>query len=197
MKRAFVESHIAGDTLEMSIANGNAISVPDYPASDGWTLAYRLTPKFTTPTQAPIDITATTDTDGESYTILVSNATTAVWVPGSYSWARRVSKTGAAVTLDVDGQLDIIPNPMASVQGDDRRSWARIELERVESAISAISYGAKSYAIGSRSFTREDMPNLLVSRSRLKWLVANEDARDRLKAGMPNPRNVGVRMGRI
>jgi hypothetical protein len=43
---------VAGDTLDMQV------TVPDYPSTDGWTLKYRLTPRFSTPTQAPIDITA-------------------------------------------------------------------------------------------------------------------------------------------
>ena len=42
---------IAGDTLDFSV------TVPDYPATDGWTLKYRLTPQFSTPTQAPIVLT--------------------------------------------------------------------------------------------------------------------------------------------
>jgi hypothetical protein len=45
---------IGGDTLDFTD------SVPEYPASDGWTLKYRLTPRFASPVQAPITITAST-----------------------------------------------------------------------------------------------------------------------------------------
>lgn len=195
MKRPFVESHIAGDTLEMSLAKGNAVSVAGYPASDGWTLKYRLAPKFTSPTQAPIDITATTDTDGESYKVLVDKATTAAWKSGAYSWARWVETSTARVTLDVDGQLDILPDPSLSAQGDDRRSHARKMLEQIEAAIEAFTtnMSVKSYTIGTRSLTRRDMPELLKLRSDYKWFVKNEIDAEKVAAGLPNPRRVGVR----
>ena len=41
------------------------------------------------------------------------------------------------------------------------------------------------------------MPELVAEESRLKWLVANEDAREKIAAGLPNPRNVGIRFGRV
>ena len=192
--RPFVEKHIAGDTLEMSIAKGNAITVDGYPASDGWTLKYRLIPQFTSPAQDPIEITASTDSDGASYKIEVSNTSTAAWQAGSYTWARWIEKAGAALTLETDEQCDILQDPRTATAGYDSRSWVRKELERVQTAISALNYGAKAYTIGSRSYTREDLPALNKWRNDLEWKVKNEDDAERLAAGMPNPRNVGVRM---
>jgi hypothetical protein len=45
---------IAGDSLDFTT------SVASYPATDGWTLKYVLAPRFTTPAQSPITLTAAT-----------------------------------------------------------------------------------------------------------------------------------------
>ncbi len=197
--RPFVETQISGDTLDMSIDNNDTqITVDDYPASDGWTLKYRLTPQFSSPAQAPIDLTCTTDSDGESYKLQVSPASTAAWKAGSYSWARWVEKVGARVTLDVDGQLDVIPNPAASSAGDDRRSHARKMLEQIETALEGFASGStiKSYMIGTRSFTKADHAEIVMLHSRYKWLVANEAANEKIANGDINPRDRFVRFVR-
>jgi hypothetical protein len=203
MTRLFVERHIAGDTLEMSIAKGNAITVEDYPASDGWTLKYRLTPQFAAPVQTPIDITASTDSDGESYKIEVSNTATAAWAPGKYTWSRWVEKAGARATLDTDGQLDILQDPATAAQGYDSRSHPRKVLEAIEAVMESRASSTQrelvAYTIGSRSQTfdsSESKADLVTLRSKYLWLVANEDARDKMANGLPNPRDVGIRFGR-
>ena len=88
------ETLVAGDTLEFSVV------VPDYPAADGWTLKYRLTPRFAAPTQAPITLTATTNINGADYDVKSAPAVTVTWAPGIYTWARWVEKSGARQTLD-------------------------------------------------------------------------------------------------
>jgi hypothetical protein len=88
----FPQVHVAGDTLDFEV------SVPDYPSTDGWTLTYYLTPRFTSPTQAPISVAASANADG-TYQVQRSPAQTAAWAAGAYGWARIVSKTGARQTL--------------------------------------------------------------------------------------------------
>jgi hypothetical protein len=182
----------------MSLAKGNAITVEDYPASDGWTLKYRLTAQFTTPTQAPIDIDCTTDSDGASYKLLASAATTGNWKPGSYYWSRRLERGADRVTLERDRQLDVLADPTATIQGNDARSHARKMLEQIETALEGFASGStiKSYTIGTRSFTKADHAELIKLHSRYQWLVANEDAKDRIAANLPNPRNIGIRFVR-
>jgi hypothetical protein len=199
--RPFVETHTAGDTLEMSIANGNAITVADYPASDDWTLKYRLTPQFSTPTQAPIDITATTDTDGASYKIEVSPAATATWKAGSYWWARWVEKVGARVMLERDQQLDILPDPAQSAQGEDRRTYARKMLEQIEAALLSRSLTAQrevlSYTIGTRSQTfdaAETKIELERLREQYKLEVMAEEGEQKLDAGGQGGRRMLARL---
>lgn len=200
--RAFVEKHIAGDTLAMS--GDDAISVPEYPASDGWTLKYRLTPQFSTPTQAPIELTAVTNADGERYDITAAPAVTALWKPGSYQWSRWVEKSGARQTLDhAVGQLDVLPDPAASAQGDDARSHARKMLEAIEAVLESRATSTQremvAYTIGSRSIEfdkDESKADLLVLHSKYKWLVHDELARERIAAGQSNPRHIGIRFVR-
>ena len=48
-----LEQHVIGDTLDQNI------SIPDYPASDGWTLKYRFTPRDSG--GSAIDITASSN----------------------------------------------------------------------------------------------------------------------------------------
>src|SRR3954468_18180912 len=115
---------VAGDTLDMQV------TVPDYPSTDGWTLKYRLTPRFSTPTQAPIDITATANADG-TYQLQKAPSDTG-WVPGAYGWARGVEKSGARQTLtssEDQGEVQVRQNPATTAQGYDSRSHERKLLE--------------------------------------------------------------------
>lgn len=192
----FVETHIAGDTLDFPV------TVPDYPSNAGWTLKYRLTAKFTTPVQAAIEITASGNADG-TYQIQRSPAQTAIWPSGAYTWSRWVEKVGAAQTLTERGQLEVRPDPRTSAQGLDTRTHARKVLEAIEACIenraSTTQREMVAYAIGTRSqqFDPQDSRAALVElRSKYLWFVADEDAREKIAAGLPNPRNVGIRFGR-
>lgn len=194
--RAFVESHIAGDTLDFQV------DVPEYPSGDGWTLKYRLTPQFTTPVQAPVELTASGNADG-SYQVTAAPAVTELWKAGSYQWSRWVEKSGARQTLDESGQCDIRPDPAETLQGDDGRSHARKVLEAIEAVIegraSQTQREVVAYTIGSRSQTfdsSETKADLVALKSKYEWLVANEAARDRIAKGQSNPRNVGIRFYR-
>lgn len=192
----FVETHIAGDTLDFQV------DVPDYPSGDGWTLKYRLTPRFTSPTQTPIELTAIANADG-SYQVQAGPTATAAWTAGAYTWARWVEKSGARQTLNERGQLEVRPNPATSAAGLDTRSHVRKVLEAIEACIESRASTTQremvAYAIGNRSQQFDPQDNraaLLELRSKYLWLVANEDAREQIAAGQPNPRMVGIRFGR-
>jgi hypothetical protein len=190
---------VAGDTLDFEV------DVPDYPSTDGWTLKYRLIPQFTTPTQAPITITASGNADG-TYQVQQGPTDTANWQPGAYGWSRWVEKVGARQTLTSShdqGEVQIQQNPATAVQGYDTRSHARKMLEAIEACLvnraSTTQRELVAYTIGSRSqtFDSED------SRARLeeladkyRWKVANEDNRAGIAAGQKNQRDVRMRFGR-
>jgi len=184
-----IEELIAGDTLDF------LDSVPEYPPADGWTLKYRLVPRFTTPTQAPITLTAITE--GSDYRVQEAAGVTAGWAPGAYTWSRWVEKAGPIRQSLGNGQILIETDPAAATQGYDGRSHARKMLDTINAAMEAFSLGVKQYTIGSRSMTKQDIPELLTLRDRYRAEVANEEAAAKVAAGLPNPRNVGIRFNRV
>lgn len=191
-----LETIVAGDTLDFTI------EVNDYPPSGGWTLKYRLTPRFTTPTQAPITLTATTS--GETYLVQAAPATTAGWAAGQYAWARWVEKVGARQTLDESGELDVRPDPSASAQGYDGRSQAEKAYNDALTAYAvATAPGSTvlSYTIGTRQLTYrnqdEAKASLLQQISFWERQLANENDLARMAKGLANPRLIGMRISRV
>lgn len=160
------ETLIAGDALDFKT------SPPNYPASDGWTLTYRLTPQSS---GTPIEFVATAD--GDDYLIQVSSATTASWVAGPYSWASAVSKSGERFTVD-DGSITIKPDPFQA-SSLDNRSHARKMLDAIEAALesraSASQLELLELTIYSRS-SKRDPTVLMKARSQYIAEVARENA---------------------
>jgi hypothetical protein len=84
-----LERLIVGDTLSDTVA------VPGYPASEGWTLKYRLIPRT-----SGAAIRFGTTADGDAHVLLVDAAITAAWVAGEYNWAAYVERdTIVAATI--------------------------------------------------------------------------------------------------
>jgi hypothetical protein len=184
-----LEELIAGDTLDF------LDTVDEYPPADGWTLKYQLIPRFTTPAQSPITITATTS--GTDYRVQAAAGVTAGWKPGAYTWARWVEKAGPIRQSLGEGQIVVKTDPAAAAQGYDGRSHARKMLDQINAAFEAFQVGVKSYTIGSRQMTKQDIPEMLTLRDRYTAEVASEDDAAKIASGFPNPRNVGIRFNRI
>jgi hypothetical protein len=84
-----LERLIVGDTLS------DTVTVPGYPASEGWTLKYRLIPRT-----SGAAITFGTTPDGDAHVLLVGAATTAAWTAAEYNWAAYVERdTLVAATI--------------------------------------------------------------------------------------------------
>jgi hypothetical protein len=175
---------VAGDTLDFETR------VEAFPRTAGWNLTYKLIP-FAAGI-GPITILATgTAADDADYRVQVGPSITTGWASGSYSWMAYVHKSGARHTVD-QGTLKILPNP-ESAQSYDSRSHSRKMLLQVESAMEALNLGTQSMTIGSRSWTKRDMPELILLRDRYKAEIANEEALDRVASGLANPRRAGIR----
>jgi len=178
---------VAGDTWDWTT------SVDGYPATDGWTLKYRVIPRIS---GTPIAITAATASDGTSYRVTVAPATTAGYAAGNYTWYAWVEKVGARVTID-DGLVTLKGDP-SSLATSDGRTSAR----RVYDAITAVIEGRatkdqEEYAIGSRSLKRTPIADLLVLRDRFKTEVDSEIAAEKMADGQGNPRAFVVRFNRV
>jgi hypothetical protein len=120
------------------------------------------------------------------------------WAAGAYGWSRTVEKTGARQTLassEDQGEVLVRQNPATAAQGYDSRSHNRIVLEAIEACIqnraSTTQREMIEYTIGARGQKFDPADSraaLLELHSKYKWLVANEDAREAIAAGQPNPR---------
>lgn len=193
----------AGDTLEFGV------NVADYPPSDGWTLKLRLVPRFASPTQAPIDITASSGpvtVDGETfdYAVTVTPATTAAWKAGAYGWHSWVEKAGARQVLEGTqhkGELTVLPDPATLTQGVDTRSQARKAYDDALAARAAYvasgQTGVAEYTIGDRRMSFKTPADLQALIEQLAIEVAREQRAEKLAAGLPDPRKVYVRAGRV
>lgn len=165
-----------------------------YPPADGWTLNYYLTP-----VSAAIgsNITFAADVDGTDYRSQVGPDVTAAWAPGAYCWSAKVEKPGAAYLVD-SGTLTIRPDPATVAAGTDMRSPARKALAAINDGLASLGSQAHiaEYSINGRSMRFETRGALLAMRSQLEWEVKYEDSNEAMRAGMPNPRQIRVRMAR-
>jgi hypothetical protein len=187
---------IVGDELDQTT------EVPAYPASDGWTLYYRLIPRTS---GTPILLTGSAS--GDSHRHQVASAVTATWAAGEYScfaWVENVGGTKHTVDPETGapGDTSLVvtlrgnPRTMATYDG---RSPARVALDAINTALA--THGAQAhileYTIGNRSMRFKDQADLLTMRSSLAAEVWREDAGAKMAAGLPNPRFIQVRLGRV
>lgn len=112
----------AGDTLTFTRSHA------DYPASDGWALAFKLIPSSGT----PVSFEGTAD--GAGFTVTVAASTTAGWPAGRYIWIETVSLSGARHGVDT-GEVLVLPDLAAMSGAYDGRSFARKMLEAIEAAL--------------------------------------------------------------
>ena len=176
---------IAGDTLDFET------TVADYPATDGWTLVFRLVPRVS---GTPIVITCTTASDGVSYRAQVAPATTANYVAGEYTWNSYVTKSGARQTVE-SGQVTILPDPAAQTAPYDNRSHARKTLAAIEAVLEGrASKDQEEYTIKDRSLKRTPLADLLKLKNHYAWAVYNEDQAEALNNGTGLGRKLQVRV---
>ena len=179
----------AGDTVKWrDVAGvdklGNEIS------SATWTLTYYLR---TNTASEGATVTGTAYSTGWEFTISASTST--AFDAGQWYWQAIATSGSDKVTLGA-GQLTV--DPALSYAGTpgafDGRTQAQIDLDAVQAAIRAIvSGGAKQYSIGSRSFTKLDLAELMERESRLKAEVKREQMADLIANGLGNPHNLFVR----
>ena len=179
----------AGDTVKWRDESGtdhlgNAID------SGSWSLSYYLR---TNTASEGATVTGTAYGTGWEFTIPAS--TSAGFDAGQWYWQAIASAGSEKVTLGA-GQLTV--ERALSYAGTpgafDGRSQAQIDLDAVQAAIrTIISGGAKQYTIGSRSFTKLDLGELMERESKLKAEIKREQMADLIANGLGNPHNLFVR----
>lgn len=170
---------VAGDTVSWEK------SIADYPATDGWTLKYRVINSA-----GKIDITATAD--GADYLVDESPATSAAWAAGQYTWVSYVEKSGARHTVG-RGSITVKPDLAAESTSYDTRTTAKKTLDAIETWLTSRDLGVAEYEIAGRRMKYIPVAELLSLRSKLKAEVTREEAAERLALGLQSKTKVTVR----
>lgn len=171
---------IAGDSLNF------VTRVPDYPASAGWVLKYRLVPR--TGTNAVIALSSVAD--GDEHRTQAAATTTASWAADNYSWSSWVEQGAEAYTVDA-GQITIAPNPRTAVAGTDGRSLAQRTLDDLMAAKAGwdVSGGRqRRYKIGEREMEFNAESDILQKIFFWESQVAREQQATNLAKGI-RPKN--------
>lgn len=179
-----VSEIIAGDSLQFTT------SVPDYPATSGYALTYRLVPRVS---GSAIVITATAS--AADYAVDVAASTTATWGAGEYSWHAYVEEGSARFTVGT-GQLTIKPNPATMAAGTDTRTQAAKALEDLKAALAAWTPTRKSYQIGDVAMTFNTSADIVQMIGFWSRQVQSEQTAASLAGGRFNPNKIYVRSGR-
>ena len=170
----------AGDTLKWDV------SVPDYPATDGWTLTYEVKSK----NEHIATITASADGDG--YTVTVPAATSAGYTIGHHHYRAYVTKGSERYTVD-SGDLEILKDFEDSGNYDDR-THAEIVLDAIEAVLeSRATKDQESYSIAGRSLSRTPIGDLLALRDRYKTEVVANHRADQIARGLGSSARIRTR----
>jgi hypothetical protein len=142
-------------------------------------------------------VTGTARTDG-GWDMAITATTSSAFDAGAWYWETRAT-SGATVLTVGSGTTQVLPSLSyaGSPGAFNGQSQAEQDLAAVQAAIRAIvSKGAKSYTIGTRSFTSNDLGQLMQREAQLKAIVARERAAEKVAAGLGDPRSLFVRFGR-
>lgn len=166
-------------------------SLPNFPATDGWALAYKLVSA-----SSIIAINATAD--GADYVIDVPASTTSGWLAGTYRWVAFVTKASARYTV-ASGEIVIRPNLAGATDAFDARSDAERALDDLKKALTtwiATSGHVQEYEIAGRRMRYRSMDEIRKAISLLELEIANERKAARLAAGLAVPQRVQIRFER-
>lgn len=172
----------AGDTLTWSK------SLPDYPASAGWSLGYRLINA-----QAKIDITATAS--GDDHLVTIAAATTAAYAAGVYTWVAHVTLATDRYTIG-KGSVTVQPDLAAQSAGFEARSTAKKALDDLRAALLAWLAGGghvQEYEIAGRRMRFASAADIQARIGIAEREVARETAAQRMAAGLCAANRVYVR----
>ncbi len=176
---------IAGDTINF------LTEVPDYPATSGWVLKFRLVPR--TVGGSPISLTATAE--GADHRVTATATATGAWGADNYSWTSWVEKGSEVYSVDA-GQIVVKANPRTVAAGYDGRSVAEKALDQARAALAAWTPSTRRYRIGDREHEFASKADIVGVINYWQTEVARERRREALAKGMPDPSKAFVRINR-
>lgn len=163
----------AGDTIAWTR------SLPDYPASAGWELHYRLINAA-----GKLDIVAVAA--GDDHAVNVAAATSAAWPAGTYTRVAHVIKGSERHTIST-GEIVVDPDLAAAAAGADTRSDARVILDSLLAnyRLAAASHAyVQSYEVNGRKMQFNDKAAWLSEINYWRQQVARETRARRRAEGL-------------
>lgn len=172
----------AGDTIQWQR------ELTDYPAGDGWVLAYRFINAAD-----KIDVVATAS--GDVHSVTISAATSAAYVAGVYTWTAFVTRAGSRYTVG-QGTTTIRPDLANQAAGFEARTEAQRALADLRSAMLrwlSTNGHVQEYEIAGRRMRFASIEDLRGRIELAEREVSRETAAQRIAAGQSASRRVLVR----
>lgn len=169
-----------GDTIKWDV------TVPDYPASEGWALSYELKSKNS-------NITGISGSaDGDDYTVTISASTSNGYTVGEYHYMAYVTKGSERFAVD-EGRIEVVAN-FADSGNYDARTHPEIVLDAIEAVLeNRASKDQESYTIAGRSLNRTPLEDLISLRDKYKSEVIQQQRADRVARGLGTSATVRTR----
>lgn len=167
----------AGDSVSWTV------SLPDYPASAGWSLKYRLL--WPTGDAKEIESTAA----GDEYAVALTSSDTSTWAAGSATLVTVVEKNDERKTLSAD-PVTVLPD-LGSLSTYDSRSLTKRTLDDLKQALAnyaAAEHGhVEEYEVAGRRMKFRSVDDIKQLISYYTVLVAKDNATDALLSGGQPP----------
>lgn len=164
-------------------------SLSDYPAP-GWVLKYR----FKTSAATGFEITASAS--GSDHSVSESDAITAGYTAGRYTWQAWV-EGGSSEKYTVDeGTIEVLPDYRSGTAATalDDRSHARKMLDAIEAWLESRDMAVAEYQIAGRQMKYIPAAELIKLRSRYRLEVQAEESAARLARGEGIGRKIQFRV---
>lgn len=167
----------AGDSINWLIA------LPDYPATGGWTLKYNAV-------CSAGQFAFSSVPSGADHAVTVVKATTAAYLPGSYSLTKYVEHSdGSRVTLS-ESLLTVKPDLAGKTAAFDNRGHVKKTLDAIEAVLEGrAAISQQELTIDGTTLKRTPVNDLLRLRSKYLSYWQQEQAAANLAAGVPGGSN--------
>jgi hypothetical protein len=154
---------VAGDTVSWTR------SFADFPASQGWALAYKLRNAWD-----KINISASAS--GDDFLVSISAATSAAYVVGDYSFDAYATKGSERHTV-ASGKITVLPN-LDTTSAVDDRSFNQRMVDAIEDLLEGrATADVQAYQIGGRQLTKMTVDELEKWRAQYRFRLNREQGK--------------------
>ena len=174
----YISSFLPAETLTCGDSWNWSVSLPNYPASDGWV----ITLVFKAPGIAPISMVSVPDTDNLSHVLLSTSATTATYLPGRYKVQVFITSSDSQRQTVGLTEIELMPDLLSTTSDYDPRTKNELALQ----AISDVLDGSASREVLEEMFKD----------AQFKYKSTNELIRLKNYYQMEVNRDRGIKSGR-